>query len=86
MALGRCAALQSFGQRLIGLGMQGFDDVAVAVAAVALITQMDQLPLQRLQLGQTLAHMAQMRVQRVASGQAIGLARAIKRQQGAHFV
>lgn len=86
MALHGSPGLQAIGQRLIGLGMQGFDDVAIAVRAIALPAQMLQLMLQRLQLGQSLAHMAQVCVQRLAGGYAIGLARAVQRQQRAHLI
>lgn len=86
MALCRSAALQALGQGLVGLGMQGLDDVAKAVRAVALAAQLHQLVLQGLQFGQALAHMAQMGIQGLVGCHAIGLARTIERQQGAHLV
>ena len=86
MTLCRSAALQAFGQGLVGLGMQGLDDVAEAVRAIALAAQLHQLVLQRQQLSQPLAHMTQMGIQGFVGSHAIGLARTIERQQGAHLV
>jgi hypothetical protein len=50
MALCQRAAVQGLRQRLIGLGMQGFDDVTKTVCAIALTTQVVEFMLKRLQL------------------------------------
>jgi len=85
MALGAGAA-QGGCQRFVGLGVQGLDQMAVAVRPVALAAQLHQLMLQRAQLGQALAHMAQVGIQGFVGSHAVGLAGAVQRQQGADLV
>lgn len=71
---------------LVGTLVQRFNDVAMVVRAVATLAQCQQVFFNGAQFGQTLAHLAQVRVQRGAGGGAIGLLNEFQRQQGAYRV